>query len=97
MRFRSLIGTPLTLLGNVSLHSLGHIPAGKQDSTSATEAFEADIGPDPHHDPVGGAAGMRFSQSHDVLELDFRQQSDLSKRSSPAIIPSQWALKFPMV
>jgi hypothetical protein len=68
--------------GEIGFESLGQFAPGKHDAPSTAFAFQPDIRAEPRDDPFIGAAGMLFTQSQVIVELQVREhnQRDESER-----------------
>jgi len=56
------------VLCQVSFESFGKFAAGKQDTPSATFAFQPDIRAQARDNPLIRSAGMLFSESEMIIE-----------------------------
>ena len=58
------------LFCEIGFHPFCEFPPGKHYTMAATLAFQANICAKTNHFPFIRAAGMRFTQTHEVVELE---------------------------
>jgi hypothetical protein len=72
MRCRSGIFGGFSGFRDRGLQATGEFATRQQDPPTATKTLQTDVGAQAHHDPIGAAAGMRFSEPEHVCHLKVR-------------------------
>src|SRR5579859_4037111 len=78
------------------LDSLFNFAAGQQHTTPTAEAFQPDVGAQPHHPPLIAATGMRLAQPHTIAQTEIGEFHDSppSTGASGSSAPRCWSGRY---